>query len=100
MPRSLLLISSSVVHGSGYLDHAEPQIRRHFAGKQRIVFVPYALADQAGYTTRVRERLAKMGIEVTSVHESPEPAAAIQDANGIFIGGGNTFRLLTFLHEK
>jgi dipeptidase E len=100
MARSLLLVSSSVVHGSGYLDHAEADVRRHFAKAKTVHFVPYALADRDGYAKRVRERLGKMGLEVVSLHETADPVAAVEGAAGLFIGGGNTFRLLTTLHEK
>ena len=41
----LLLISSSNVHGTGYLDHCEPYMRALLgAALQRVLFVPYALA--------------------------------------------------------
>jgi dipeptidase E len=99
MPRSLLLISSSVIHGSGYLDHAEVDVRNHFAGVKTVHFVPYALADRDGYAKRASERLGKMGFSVVSLHATPDPVAAVGDAQALFIGGGNTFRLLTTLHE-
>ena len=100
MARSLLLISSSVVHGSGYLDHAEAEIKRHFAKTPAVTFVPYALADQEEYAARVRTRLERMGLSVVSLHEVADPVGAVNAANAIFIGGGNTFRLLTLLYEK
>jgi dipeptidase E len=100
MPRSLLLISSSVVHGSGYLDHAEAEIRRHFAGLPTVHFVPYALADHDEYAARVKARFDLFGIEIVSLHECPDPVLAVNVTGGLFIGGGNTFRLLTALHER
>ena len=38
----LLLISSSYVHGYGFLEHPEAQIRRLLAGVKTIAFVPFA----------------------------------------------------------
>ncbi|HKR62224.1 MAG TPA: Type 1 glutamine amidotransferase-like domain-containing protein, partial [Thermoanaerobaculia bacterium] len=61
----LLLLSSSVVHGHGFLDHSERDIRAHFEGARKLAFVPFAQADVEGYTARVRERLAPL--EVTMV---------------------------------
>jgi dipeptidase E len=100
MARSLLLISSSGIHGSGYLEHCEAEVRRHFAKVPSVLFVPYALANMDEYAARVRKRFGEMKIPVTSVHETKDPIAAVEAAAGIFIGGGNTFRLLTRLCEN
>jgi hypothetical protein len=45
------------------------------------------------------ERLERMGFRVESVHRAPDPRAAVESAEAIFIGGGNTFRLLKTLYE-
>ncbi|MGH8735620.1 MAG: dipeptidase PepE, partial [Burkholderiales bacterium] len=74
----------------GYLDHAEPEIRRFLEGRHRIAFVPFALHNHAAYTDKVRERLGRMGFEVTQVRG----LADLNGADAIFVGGGNTFRLL------
>ena len=91
----LLLISSSVVHGYGFLDHAEPEIRAMLGDAGNVAFVPFAQHDLGAYTARVRERLGAMGFDVTQVHGP----ADIQRAEAIFIGGGNTFRLLARMYE-
>jgi dipeptidase E len=98
----LLLISSSTLHGSGYLDHCGAAIERFLRpGVSRVLFVPYALFDRDGYATRVRERFAAMGFEVESIHDAPGGApAAVERAEAIFIGGGNTFRLLNALRRN
>jgi dipeptidase E len=89
----LLLVSSSNVHGSGYLDHAEGEIRA--LGAKRIAFAPFALADRDGYTARVRERLAKMEIEVVELKSARE----LDGVDALFVGGGNTFRLLKTMYD-
>lgn len=91
----LLLISSSNVHGFNYLDHAEGELRDFLSGVERVLFVPFALADHEGYAARVRERLAGLGLAVDSLHATRDPVGAIGDAEAMFVGGGNTFRLLT-----
>lgn len=98
--RRLLLISTSTVYGTGYLDHAEPEIRDHLSGVKRILFVPYALADQNGYAAKARDRFLAMGIALESIHEAKDPRVALEHADAIFIGGGNTFRLLKALYDN
>ncbi len=98
--RRLLLISTSTVYGTGYLDHAEQEIRDHLKDVKRILFVPYALADHAGYAAKARERFGRMEIALESVHEAHDPKQAVDSAEAIFIGGGNTFRLLKALYDR
>jgi dipeptidase E len=92
----LLLISSSNVYGSGYLDHAERDLRARLDGRARVAFVPFALQDHETYTATARERLGRMGCTVAQVHGAEE----LEAAEAIFVGGGNTFRLLKTLYER
>jgi dipeptidase E len=96
----VLLISSSNVHGTGYLDHAEPEIRDFLGSTRRVLFFPWALRDLDGYGAKVRGRLGQMGFESESAHDAPDPVAAVEDAEAVFVGGGNTFRLLKTMYEK
>jgi dipeptidase E len=89
----LLLISSSNVEGYGYLDHPEPEIRRLLDGRKGVAFVPFAAHDHAAYTETVRERFGRMGFEIVGVD-------ALEKADAIFVGGGNTFRLLKTLYDR
>jgi dipeptidase E len=95
----LLLISTSTVYGTGYLDHAEAAIVEHLRGVRRVVFIPYALQDHEAYASKARERFEKMGFRCESVHRSSSPKEAIQRAEAVFVGGGNTFRLLKRLYD-
>jgi dipeptidase E len=101
MTRRLLLLSNSTLHGGGYLDHAAAEIR-DFLGRdvRRVLFVPYAMHDRDAYARQARARLAAMGYPLDSVHEASRPAEAVAGADAIFIGGGNTFRLLDSLHRS
>jgi len=98
-PRRLLLISNSTNHGSGYLDHCAEDISDFFPAGTRILFVPYALYDRDTYAATARTRLASLGFEVDSLHEAPAPRRAVAAAEAVFIGGGNTFRLLKELYD-
>jgi dipeptidase E len=97
--KGLLLISNSTQHGSGFLDHAENEIRDFVGGRTQVVFIPYALRDRRTYATRVEARLREMGLSVTSVHDVSNMARAVCEAEVIFVGGGNTFRLLKGLYD-
>ncbi|XP_053482081.1 alpha-aspartyl dipeptidase-like isoform X3 [Ictalurus furcatus] len=101
MNRRLLLVSNSTLYGGGYLQHCQNNIS-HFFGKQvkRVLFVPYALHDQDAYTKTARDKLKSLGYEVDSVHEAADPVEAVRKAEAIFIGGGNTFRLLKALYDN
>ncbi|KAM3607904.1 uncharacterized protein V6R79_015966 [Siganus canaliculatus] len=101
MKRRLLLVSNSTLHGSGYLDHCARQVALFF-GKdvKRVLFVPYALHDRDAYTKTARDKFRTLGYEVDGIHEAPDPVEAVRKAEGIFIGGGNTFRLLKSLYDN
>ena len=92
----LLLISSSNVHGYGYLDHAEPEIRRVLEGCETVSFLPFAGKDHDAYTTIIRDRLGRMGFDVSQVRERKD----VDAAEAIMVGGGNTFRLLNELYAR
>ena len=100
MPKRLLLVSTSTTYGTGYLDHCADEIRNLLGPARRVAFVPYALFYHDAYAEKARERYGRMGYELTSVHEVDDPAGLIRSADALFIGGGNTFRLLARLYEK
>jgi len=95
----LLLLSSSTLFGRGYLDHAAEAISDFLGDAARVLFLPYALHDREAYAARARERLGKLGYAVDSAAETTDPKGAVRRAEAIFVGGGNTFRLLDSLHR-
>lgn len=97
--RRILLISNSTLYGSGYLDHAEREIRDFLGTAQRVVFVPFAAFDRGKYTQQARMRFHAMGFELTSVHDVSNPHRLVEQAEALFVGGGNTFRLLKGLYD-
>jgi len=97
--RQMLLVSNSTVHGSGYLDHVENEIRNLLGHAHSVLFIPFALQDRAAYTAKARDRFRAMGIPLTSVHDVSNVARAVHEAEAFFIGGGNTFRLLKGLYD-
>lgn len=102
MTRRLLLISTSTVHGTGYLEHCEAQLRVHFKGCEELLFIPFARPGgmtHDAYTERARARFEEMGFGVRGLHEAADPVSAVKAADGIFTGGGNTFVLLNALYR-
>lgn len=95
--RRLLLISNSTLHGSEYLDHAEESIRSFLNPGAVVYFVPFALHDRNAYAAMARKRLSQMGYMVQAAHEK---GSSVARADAIFVGGGNTFRLLDTLYQR
>ena len=105
MTKRLLLVSSSRCEGRGYLEHCASAVKEFlgvFKDGEKLAFVPYALKDHNGYIAKVRETFTALGYNIESVHEHKNPLDLINDKNvkAIFIGGGNTFRLLNELHKN
>jgi dipeptidase E len=95
----ILLVSNSTLHGHGYLDHVEGEIRNLLGSARQVLFFPYALHDRDGYAAKAVKRFAAMGYELKSAHTTSDPRKAIAETDAIFIGGGNTFRLLKALQD-
>jgi len=98
----LLLISNSTNAGEPYLDYPKFHIR-DFLGTTPVqaLFIPYAgvtiTFDE--YEARVKERFAEVGHQIQSIHHSPDPVAAVEAAEAIVVGGGNTFQLIKMIQE-
>lgn len=95
----LLLLSNSAAPGRSYLDHAREVIAEHLDGVTELLFVPYALADHDGYTAKVAAFMDTLGIRVRGAHTAREPRELVASAQAVFIGGGNSFRLLKSLQR-
>ncbi len=99
MAGDLLLLSNSATFGRPFLGHATDAVKEVLGGRTRLVFVPYALRDHTEYTATVRAALEPAGITVAGLHEAADPAGAVRRAEAVFVGGGNSFRLLRALQE-
>lgn len=98
----LLLISNSTNAGEAYLEHPLQQIR-HFLGENTVqaLFIPYAgvTINYDEYTQRVRSSFREIGHELLSVHETTDPVEAVENAEAIVVGGGNTWQLVKLMQE-
>lgn len=103
MSRDLLLLSTTTVYGSSFMDYCIDDVADHFQGLKEIAFVPYARPGGIShdeYTNIVQNRLKKIGIEVKGVHELENPKDSISSFGAVYIGGGNTFLLLKDLYSS
>ncbi len=110
MIRNLLLISNSTNAGEDYLAWPRRHLKSFFeeAGVKRVLFVPFAgvnlspesLTRSFGlYEERVATIFSEMGFSLTSVHREPDPVSAVNEAESIVVGGGNTFHLVMMMQE-
>jgi len=64
--QKVLLISNSTLYGSGYLDHAEIEIRDFVGNIGKVLFIPFALYDRDAYASTARARFQQMGVVIRS----------------------------------
>lgn len=97
----LLLISNSTNPGETYLGYPGENIRA-FLGEKRLkaLFIPFAAVTFSydEYERKVSERFKDLGHDIISIHRFKDHAAAVKNAEGIVVGGGNTWKLLKMIH--
>ncbi|XP_047514355.1 probable alpha-aspartyl dipeptidase [Pieris napi] len=100
--RKALLLSSSNCHGYSLLEFAKEEICKFLSSNdvKELIFVPYAQNDFDGYTKKISDVINPWGFPVRGLHTFSNPIDGINSAKAIFIGGGNTFLLLSRLYEK
>jgi dipeptidase E len=60
----------------------------------RLTFVPFALADHEAYVAKVQALDLAGGRRLEGLHREPDARRAVAEAEALFVGGGNSFRLL------
>ncbi|MDN5201760.1 dipeptidase PepE [Fulvivirgaceae bacterium BMA10] len=103
MREKLLLLSNSVNHGKGYLEHAASEIN-DFLGSEikEVLFIPYAGVTMSydDYTNRVAKPFGSIGYKLRGIHMFDDPVEAVKQASAVAVGGGNTFQLLSCLYKN
>lgn len=100
--KNLLVASTSTLHGSTSLAYLLPILEQHFKDTKDIVFIPYARPGgifHDAYTSHVQKVFAGLNIGVRGIHTFENPIKAIENAKGIYTGGGNTFLLVSQLYR-
>lgn len=97
----LLLLSNSTMPGQPYLEWARPHISDFLDGRKRIAFIPFAAVgfSMDEYTQRTQGVLGELGHELFSLHTEVDKVKALQHADAVMIGGGNSFQLLRTLYS-
>lgn len=101
--KNIIIASTSTLHNGSYLDYLLPELENHFKKVTTILFIPYARPSGIShdeYTEKVRQTFALINKKVTGIHEFQDPIKAINEAEGIFTGGGNTFVLVNELYRN
>ena len=101
---NLLLISSSCVGEGDYLAHCWDILKSFYgaAGNEHVLFIPYANAyDWRWFAGECMPYFEEHGIKVKSILDYDDPKTAVDDKNlaGVFMAGGNTFKLLKYLYD-
>lgn len=99
---NVILASTSTLFGGNYLEYLQDELSTLFAGIDEIIFIPFARPggiSHEEYTIKARDFFAQLNISVKGLHEFDNPVNAINEANGYFTGGGNTFLLVKTLHD-
>ncbi|WP_347924563.1 dipeptidase PepE [Pontimicrobium sp. SW4] len=101
--KKILIASTSTVHGSGFLDYLLSDLKELFKDTTEILFIPYARpggVSHKDYTRKAQDAFVKINKTVKGIHEFANPEDAINNAKGIFVGGGNTFVLVNQLYKN
>jgi len=101
--KNIIIASTSTVHGSGYLDYILDELTTHFKDIKNILFIPYARPggiSHTEYTDVAAKAFKKINKTIKGIHEFENPIEAVNNAKGIFVGGGNTFVLVNQLYKN
>ena len=102
MNMHLLLISNSTMAGEPFLEYSKDEIARFLSGRQNIVFIPYAAVTFSfdDFEAKVNRRFRDFGLSVKSIHRFENQVEAVETADAIVVGGGNTWNLVRHLHQN
>lgn len=104
MKRNLLLISNSTNRGEEYLGWCREMIKDFCqeSGVKRVLFIPYAGVSMGydNYEAKVKAAFATIGLDLYSIHKEADAKKAVEEAECIAVGGGNTFHLVYELYKN
>ncbi len=100
--KNLLIASTSTVYGGEYLDYLTDEIAEIYKDTEEVIFIPYARPGGIShdeYTEKAAKAFNKIGKKLVGLHTFDNPVEALKNAKGAFIGGGNTFVLVSALYR-
>jgi dipeptidase E len=99
---NVLMLSNSTMPGTEFFTWPQTFMKKFLKGESRnLRFIPYAAVTLSfdEYEEKVKAVFAEMNFTIESIHRSNDKIRAITDCDGIVIGGGNTFALLSRIYE-
>jgi len=101
---SVLVWGGNGMNGDHFVDSALPALRKHYAGVKKVVLVLYGTipSDHARMEKRLQSAFAHLGgiaTESLHSHDAAGQRALLENADGIFVSGGETFVLLSELYR-
>lgn len=100
--KKAIIASTSTLHDQEYLAYLLPTLEKHFLNASSILFIPYARPGGIShdeYTALVQTAFNKINKKVVGIHQFEDPIQALNNAEAIFTGGGNTFVLVSNLYK-
>ena len=99
---NLLLLSNSTMPGTPFFTWPKTYLQEFLGSAPReLIFIPFAAVTISfkDYATSVGTVFNDMGYRIKSLHEMEDKRQAIKHAEGIVVGGGNSFALLNRIYE-
>lgn len=100
--RRMIIASTSTVYGGEYLDYLNDEMAELFKDTEEVIFIPYARPGgitHDEYTEKAAKAFHKIGKKLIGLHTFKNLVEALQNAKGVFTGGGNTFVLVNALYR-
>lgn len=100
---NVLMLSNSTMPGTEFFTWPQTFVKKFLkSGGKNLRFIPYAAVTFSfeEYAEKVRAVFAEMDLTIESVHQYNDKIGTIADCDGIVIGGGNTFALLSRVYEN
>jgi len=101
--KNIIVASTSTIHNGTFLSYLMDEIAELFSETKEIIFIPYARPgglSHDDYTKIAAKAFSKINKKIIGIHTFEDPIDAINKAKGVFVGGGNTFVLVTQLYKN
>jgi len=101
--KHLIIASTSTVFGGEPLDYILETLTELYKNTDTVLFIPYARPGgitHEDYTSKIQLAFNKINKKVVGIHEFESATQALQEAKGIYVGGGNTFVLVSQLYKN
>lgn len=100
---SALLLSNSTMPGTPFFTWPRQYVKDFLPSASKdLIFIPFAGVTITfdDYFSRVNQVFNEMGYSIQSVHEFSDKVKAIENADTIIVGGGNSFALLNRIYQE